>query len=461
MRDIVLVLATLFYLPASLMAPAAGLLCWEWFSIMAPHQEVYGFARGQPFDFVIAAATLLGWLFSSERKRFTPDALPWVLLIWFLWMTVTTIAGPVPDIAWTYWDRVMRILVPVFLSFVLLTNRARIHGMVWTLVIAIGFYGVKNGGYMLAGGSGVLYGPPSSMIADNNTLALAVVMELPLVYYLWKHTRVAWLRAGLVATIPLQIVMVIGSHSRGGVIALGIMLGTFWLRTDRKILYGVIGAAMVAAAFAIMPDVIWERLNTLHNVQGDASFNERVMAWMVALDCARDYFPFGAGFYTPQVATIWHHYLPDVDFHAAHSIYFQVLGEHGYIGLAIYAFVLVLPLYNATIVVRRTRNNPDMAWAYDLADMVRVALVAFYVGAAALSLAYFDGYLVLAALTSTLRELVSPKRVTAAEQRRIALAATRGPVASVGVGGTRGQWPGRYPDRRRPSAYGRRSGPST
>ena len=142
MRGIILVLGTLFYVPASIVAPAAGLLCWEWVSLMAPHQEVYGFAAGQQFGLVIAVATLFGWLCTKERKRFTPDALPWVLLIWFAWMTVTTIEAPVQDVAWRYWNEVLRILVPVLLSFVLLTNRARIQGMIWVIVISIGFYGI-------------------------------------------------------------------------------------------------------------------------------------------------------------------------------------------------------------------------------------------------------------------------------------------------------------------------------
>ena len=438
MRDIILVLATLFYLPASLMAPAAGLLCWEWFSIMNPHRQVYGFATGQSFNLVIAVATLLGWLFSAERKRFTPDALPWVLLVWFFWMTVTTIAAPVPEVAWSYWNLVIRILVPIFLVFVLITNRVRIQGMVWVLVIAIGYYGVKGGGYMLAGNGGVIFGPPSSMISDNNALALAVVMQLPLVYYLWRRTRLAWLRFGLALAIPLEILMVFGSHSRGGVIALSVMLGAFWLRTDRKIVYGLIGAVIVAGALAMLPEAFWERINTLNNVQGDASFQGRVAAWRVAVDCAQDYFPFGAGFYTPQLATIFNRYLPDDAPHAAHSIYFQVLGEHGFIGLAIYLLVLLLPLYNASLVVWRTRKDPELAWAHDLAELIRIALVSFYVGGAALSVAYFDGYLVLAALTSTLRELTAPKRAAIAVLRRTSLVPQDESVPHAEAGGTGG-----------------------
>jgi probable O-glycosylation ligase (exosortase A-associated) len=205
----------------------------------------------------------------------------------------------------------------------------------------------------------------------------------------------------------------------------------------------------------MMPAEFWTRMDTLNDVQADGSFQGRLAAWTVALDCARDYFPFGAGFYSPEQPVIFNRYLPGEDFHAAHSIYFQVLGEHGYIGLAIFLVILVLPLYNATLVVRRTRNNPELAWARDLADFIRIALLAFYVGGAALSVAYFDGYLVLVALTSTLRELTAPKRATITVGRSTVLAPVSGPVARPQMAGTSGQWR-RYPDGSRGSAHARR-----
>lgn len=415
MRDIVLVLGMAFYVPMAMIAPAAGLLCWEWFSIMSPHREVYSFAMGQPLNSVVAAATLLGWLVSRERKRWTPDLLPKVMLAWLAWMTFNSLFSPVPEQTWHYWDRIVRILVPVFLVFILMTRKARIHGMIWTLVISLGFYGVKGGGFtILNGGHNIVFGPPDSMISDNNQLALAIVLELPLLYYLWQYSQFRLLRLGILVALGLQIAMVFGSYSRGGVIALAVILLLLWLRSNRKILYGIGGIVLVGAALGVMPDSFWQRLHTLNDVNSDASFQGRLMAWHVAWLYAAQHFPFGAGFYVPQLNVIFNAYFPNETSHAAHSIYFQVLGEHGFIGLALYLSMLGLALYNASIVMRHTRGQPELAWAYDLADKMRISLIGFYVGGAALSVAYFDGYLVLIALTSTLRELVVPRRAAQA-----------------------------------------------
>ena len=426
MRDLALVSAMLFYVPVSLRFPAAGILCWVWFSIMNPHRQVYGFALGQPFNSVIAVATLVGWLAGREPKRWTRDAMPWMLLLLVVWMTLGTAVSPFPSYSWTFWDRVMRTVVPVFLVFFIMNTKARIHALVWIIVISLGFYGVKGGIFTIRGGGhAIVYGPDDSVYSDNNQLALAIVTSLPLLFYLAQYTRSAWLRIPMLVAMGLQVMMVFGSYSRGGVIALFTMLLLLWLRSDRKIIYGVLAAAVVAGGLSLMPAEFFDRLHTVNSLNTDDSFQGRLNAWKVAYLYATDHFPFGAGFYAPQLPNIFNHYLPDADNHAAHSIYFQILGEHGYVGLAIYVVILLLGLYNASKVCGQTKGKPGLRWAYDLADMGRVALISFYVGGAALSMAYADEYLLIIALMSTLRQLTKPETMAAMERAREKQALTR------------------------------------
>src|SRR5271163_1794764 len=169
----------LFYLPMSLRAPATGVLCWVWFSIMNPHREVYGFAYGQPLNGVIAVATLIGWLASEERQRWTPDVMPKLLLALVLWMTFDSFFGANPSYSWEFWDRTMRLFVLVFMVFFLINSKARIHGLVWIIIISLGFYGVKGGVFTVVhGGHAIVFGPPNTVYNDNNQLALAIVSTL-------------------------------------------------------------------------------------------------------------------------------------------------------------------------------------------------------------------------------------------------------------------------------------------
>jgi probable O-glycosylation ligase (exosortase A-associated) len=433
MRDLALVLGMLFYVPMVLRFPATGVLCWAWFSIMNPHRELYGFAAGQPLNSIIAVATLVGWLASRERKRWTPDAMPWLLAALVAWMTLDTFFGYSPGYSWVFWDRVVRIFALIFVIFILMTTKARVQAMIWVIVISLGFYGVKGGVFTIAhGGHAIVYGPADSVYNDNNQLALAVVSELPLLLYLTRHTKAAWLRWGMIVALVLQVVMVFGSYSRGGVIALAVMGFMTLMRSDRKILYALLGVVAVGLGLMVMPDSFYERLNTINSISSDDSFQGRVMAWHVAFRCAVDFFPFGAGLYAPQIETLYHVYFPGADVHAAHSIYFQILGEHGFFALGIYMLILMLGVRNAGRVIRQTRKDPALFWARDLADMARVSLISFYVGGAALSMAYSDVYLILIALMSTLRELTDPARIEerAIERRRrlVPLSETRIPI---------------------------------
>jgi probable O-glycosylation ligase (exosortase A-associated) len=415
-RDIVLILATLGFLPLCFRYPAIGAICWVWFSIMNPHRQVYGIALGQQFNLVIAAVTLLGWLISSERKRWTPDLMPKVLLLFVLWTTFNSFFAIFPDYSWVYWDRTVRTLALVFLVFFVATTKARIHGLVWILVLSIGYYSVKGGLFTIAtGGNFIVLGPPDSILGDNNQMALGAVMVLPLINYLRIHTEKRILRLGLGAAIFLQIIMVLGSHSRGAAVALAVAFGTFCLTTRRKIGYIVIGGTVLIAALSLMPASYFSRLDTISGSisekSSDTSFQGRVEAWHVATGVAVDQFPFGAGFNAPQLPAIFHRYEPEAPIHAAHSIYFQILGEQGFIGLAIYLLILFLALWNTRVIIRQTRDRPELLWAYDLVSMMRIALVSFYVGGAALSMAYFDGFLLVIALLSALRELTARKEL--------------------------------------------------
>jgi hypothetical protein len=61
---------------------------------------------------------------------------------------------------------------------------------------------------------------------------------------------------------------------------------------------------------------------------------------------------------------------------------------------------------NTVLVLAATRGRPELDWANLLARMLQVSIVAMLVGGAALSMAYYDGFLVLLALTASLHQVV-------------------------------------------------------
>ena len=426
MRDYLLALTIALSLPVIMRHPFAGILVWIWLSVNAPSHQTYGFARPLAFNAIVAVVTMFSWMISREKKSWPNDSISFALACLTGWMTINMAMAVDPSWSWPYWSLTAKTMVLIFMVMVMATSKARLHAVVWMVVISVGYYGVKGSIFtILTGGGSIVYGPENTMIGDNNHLALATVMILPLIHYLRIETSNKWIRHGLGLVFFIQFFSILGSYSRGGAIALGVMLLMFWRESQHKILYMVLGLAALGVVLTFMPDTFWSRMNTLRDTSTDASFQGRVSAWWVAFYFAIDHFPFGAGFYAPQLESVFNAYFPTEAAHAAHSIYFQVLGEQGVIGLLVYLVMCVSGLLGCRDVIRRARTVSGLDWIIVLAKMIRVSLIAFFVGGAALSLAYYDAYLLLYSLIVALRTMARKA------QREQAAAMPKGIAASV------------------------------
>jgi probable O-glycosylation ligase (exosortase A-associated) len=316
----------------------------------------------------------------------------------------------------------------------LATTQVRIHAVVVTSVLSLLYYGVKGGLFtLLTGGQNKVEGPLLSIIGDNNQLALAILMTIPLAVYLIRVSANRWVRRGLALAIALSVVSIIGSYSRGALISLAV-LGLVWiLSTRRGYLYLGMGAAVIGGALFFMPASFWQRAGTIQTIlqngsQADPSVHGRILGWHVAYYYARDHFPWGAGFYCPQLPELFDTYFPGEKPHAAHSIYFQVLGEQGFIGLAIYLMVIAGAFWKCSRIIKDTQNRPELEWANELTKMIRVSLLMFCIAGSALSMAYYDLFVNLLALLAPLSELCAARSRATVLARPAALPAPKGAV---------------------------------
>ena len=114
----------------------------------------------------------------------------------------------------------------------------------------------------------------------------------------------------------------------------------------------------------------------------------RINAWWMAWNLAVDR-PFGGGYdiYWPA---IFARYAPNPNVHAAHSIYFQVLGEHGFVGLGLFLLLWIMAWRTAGYLRRTGPLLPATQWTADLGAMTQASLAGYAVGGAFLSLSYWD-----------------------------------------------------------------------
>ena len=162
----------------------------------------------------------------------------------------------------------------------------------------------------------------------------------------------------------------------------------------------------------------------------------RINAWWFAFNLAKDHPLTGGGFntFTPRLFQI---YAPEPDdFHDAHSIYFEILGEQGFVGLGLFLSLGAITLLTARRVARQARRHKQLAWAGDLASLVQVSLIGYAVGGAFLGLAYFDLYYHLIAIVVVLQAIVSrslhsirAEEIKANREAAVAAAAAAGKVS--------------------------------
>ena len=390
MRDILLIAIVTAGCLASLRRPWIGIMLWTWLSIMNPHRYTYGIAYSAPLAAAAAVSILLGLLMTKERESpFKASPVIW-FAIFMLWMTLSWLAGIDPAGDYEQWKKVMKIDVMILLAFMLLRTKQHIFALAWVATGSLALLGLKGGVFTLtSGGSFHVWGPPGSFIEDNNEFALALVMTIPLLRFLQLQLTKAWARHAITGTMVLCGAAALGSQSRGALLAMATMVLYFWWNGKNKLGIGLAILLVAIPLLMFMPESWVARMSTIGTYEEDASAMGRINAWWSAWNSAFHY-PFGVGFDSARPA-LFALYSPNpTAVLAAHSIYFQILGNHGFAGLFLFMGVFIATWRSASWLRHQKFPSPEARWCNELGAMCQVALAAYAVGGAFLSLAYFD-----------------------------------------------------------------------
>jgi probable O-glycosylation ligase (exosortase A-associated) len=430
MRDIGLSIVVLIGLVWTIRYPFVGILLWTWITLMDPHKLAFGFSLNFKINLLVAVVTLGSWFLNNKERKMPPvDANLIFTLLFFLWTTLNTSIGSFPWASWHIWDRTWRIMLLGVMIAITATNRTRIHALILIDAMSLLWYGTKGGGFtLMTGGANHVMGPADTTIGDNNQLALAILMVIPLGNYIRLQSKSWWLKLVFLAGMGLSVISVLGSYSRGAFIALAGLSVVAMFRAKHKWLYPLVLTILIVPALQFMPESYFNRINTIQTADSDASFQGRLDAWQVAWMYAAEHFPFGAGFDGPQQEPVFSQYMPGKPARAAHSIYFEVLGDNGFVGLFLYLGIVVTAFRNSMTIRKYAKGNPELSWAFDLASMIQLTLFAFCLGGAALSFAYYDNLFVCAGLLSVMRELVVREATEKGWRRGPAGGKASGPV---------------------------------
>jgi probable O-glycosylation ligase (exosortase A-associated) len=330
------------------------------------------------------------------------------LLVFTLWMLLTTFFALYPDSAWEQWAKVWKIILMIYVTLMLIDSRQKLDWLVWVIVLSLGLYGVKGGIFtIVTGGSFRVQGPIGSFISGNNEMGLALIMVIPLMRYLQLQTKNFWIGQGLTVSMLLTGIAAIGSQSRGALVGMAVMGSFLALKSRNKIFILLAILAVMGAVVTIMPQEWRDRISTIKDYKQDSSALGRLNAWQTAYNLAKDRIT-GGGFETfqPGLYYLYGDNTKKLSSTDAHSIYFEVMGEHGFTGFTLFMMLAWFTWNTGSRIRRRAGRSEETRWCADLASMLQVSLMGYAAAGAFLGLAYFDLYYDLIAMMVICRILL-------------------------------------------------------
>lgn len=391
MRDLLLMGIVCVLAVMALRRPWIGCMLWAWISLMNPHRYTYGFAYDAPIAALAAASTLVGLLMTRDKESPFKGPGATLLVLFMVWMTLSWLFGLDREDDYEQWTKVMKIDVMILVTLALLRTKQHIMVLAVVCTASLALLGAKGGLFtVMNGGNYKVWGPAGSFIADNNHFALALVMTIPLVRFIQMQLANRWARHAMTVVMILVAASALGSHSRGGLLALTAMTLVLWWRGRNKFFGGLLMVFVGFTLITFMPDEWTSRMNTIDDYEDDRSAKGRFSAWWVSWRVAFVY-PFGIGFNIsrPELFAAYSPY-PELGTPVSHSIYFQVMGNHGFIGFFLFIGIGLATWFGAARIRKLSKGVPQAQWAHDLAGMCQTSLLGYAAGGAFLNLAYFD-----------------------------------------------------------------------
>jgi len=395
MRDIFIFSAIICVIIATLRKPQIGILGWLWLSIMNPHKESYGWIYDLPILNFIAVATILSVILNAKQARkaiFHPIAV--IMLIFYLWTCLSTIFAVSFDLSFPIWLDFTKNMLFILFMLLFLNRKHWIVSAIWVYVLSVGFTSIKGGIFtVLTGGSARIWGAPSTAWGENNDLALAVILVIPLMYATKALFDRKILRIGVYLSTLLSFICILGTQSRGGFVGIAAVSLAFLLRTKHKIVIGGIIGVFGLLVLAFMPASWTNRMESIQNYEQDNSASSRIVQWKYAVQLSLERPVLGNGFHARFYQPYYYKYMAGIDKNrAVHSNYFGVLEEQGYAGLFLYLLLMISAVISANKISKKAKDREDLKWATTALYYLQFSIIGYAFNGLTLSQAYLDLY---------------------------------------------------------------------
>ena len=411
MRDLAFIAFLAALLATGFRRPFLFVLAYAYIDIVSPQRLTYLLLNSVPISMLAVALAVAGWLAFDDKKdvRVAPRQFLIVLLLGYCFYT--TLHADFPLEAKDKWEWVWKALA--FAAFLPLTlrTRLRIESLLLFMVLSAASIIIVGGIKTLGSGGG--YGELNLMVTNNSglyegsTISTVAIAIIPLIVWFTRHGTIFapdWrVKAFSYALIFACLLIPVGTSTRTGLLCIGLLALLMIRDTRRKFVYLAALGGLGLAAVPFLPSAFTERMETIKTYQADASASTRIAVWKWTMDYVKTH-PLGGGFEAYRQNQIRYEKVAiqedggqakvdrslEVDkARAYHSAYFEMLGEQGYPGLAIWLLINLAGLFRMEVLRRRYRKpEPGQEWIAPLASALQSAHIIYLLGAVFIAIAF-------------------------------------------------------------------------
>ena len=412
MLDLFLLAFVFAFIGSGFRRPFVFVLAYTYIDIVAPQKVSWGVLQHIPISLIAFVCAFLAWAVADDKRGLRLSLRQSLLVLLLVYCGLTTQTADFPDNALDKWSWVWKALL--FATFLPLTLRTRLRfeGMALTMVLSVSVIVIGGAIKTLVSGGG--YGELKLLVNDNtglyegSTLSMVAVALIPLIVWLARHGTVfppgKRVTAFAAALVFACLCIPFGTETRTGFLCI-LMLGALILRTaKRRLVFATLASLIGMAAIPFMPASFSQRMATIENHQADQSASTRLAVWKWTIEYARKH-PFGGGFeiyraneihYDTQRVTqsgsnvaIAQTKIEDKA-RAFHSSYFEMLGEQGYPGLALWLALQVLGLWQMERLRLRFKAaiDPAESWIAPLANALQQGQLVYLFGSLFIGIAF-------------------------------------------------------------------------
>lgn len=405
MRDALLMVIVAIITVMAVFGPRYGLMGYLWFSIFRP--DILAFSPGRPYSMILAVVTAASALRALPRvMELMSNPFIWIFLGYHAWSGLSVLMAQNMRLCFPHYTFFVTTGAIVTLIPLLIRTREHFRLLMQVLAGSIGVLGAKLGLYgILAGGVKFVQGY-GGFLNDNNLLALALVMGVPLLWYALLQTDFLPLKVLFGFMLFTSLAGIVMCHSRGGILSIAIVMTLMaWNSKHRAAAFVLMGLLALPGAYLVR-DSLTSRMATLSSVEEDESAMGRLAFWKAAIRVSRDYPIFGVGFGSDNYREVSASYI-EGSFSSGglvvHNTYLQMLADSGYPALLLYCALLfgsIFWLKRHSKAVKDT-DSEEAGWC----EALRISLIGFSFGSFFLSRVTYDFSYILLLTAATIYQM--------------------------------------------------------